>query len=179
MKLSISLSVAIILGFNNTFLSTCSAFTISDSIRHRHHATTVASSLSMTATSASTDAKSTSSSSCTKKLSILTFDLDDTLYPVSTVLDEANAAFARSMKQFGYDGILPEDIVLTGKKIREEMAETDPERSAALTHTEIRRLAIREEMEKIEYQRKLQSCADDWATQVSSLSPLVVQNAKK
>lgn len=133
----------------------------------------------MTATSASTDAKTPSSFACTKKLSILTFDLDDTLYPVSTVLDEANAAFARAMKQFGYDGILPEDIVLTGKKIREEMAETDPERSAALTHTEIRRLAIREEMEEIEYRRKLQRCADDWATQVSSLSPLVVQNAKK
>lgn len=160
-------------------MSTSSAFTISDSILRTHHATTIASSLSMTATSASTDAKSTSSSQCTKKLSILTFDLDDTLYPVSKVLDEANAAFARSMNQFGYDDILPEDIVLTGKKIREEMAETDPERSAALTHTEIRRLAIREEMEKIEYKRKLQSCADDWATQVSSLSPLVVQNAKK
>jgi len=83
------------------------------------------------------------------------------------------------MKQFGYTDIEAEDIVSTGKKIRDEMAKTDPEGSATLTHTEIRRLAIRKEMEKIEYQRKLQSCADDWATQVSSLSPLVVNNAKK
>jgi len=95
------------------------------------------------------------------------------------VLNEANAAFARSMKQFGYDNIEPADIVSTGKKIREDMAQTDPEEAATLTHTEIRRLAIRKEMEAIEYQRKLQSCADDWATQVSSLSPLVVMNAKK
>ena len=83
------------------------------------------------------------------------------------------------MKQFGFEDIVPSDIVETGKRIRSEMAETDPERSACLTHTETRRLAIREEMEKIEYQRKLQACADDWATNVSSLSPLVVQNAKK
>lgn len=132
----------------------------------------------MTATESASDTAD-SPSTKSKTLSALTFDLDDTLYPVSTVLNEANAAFARSMKQFGYDGIEPEDIVSTGRKIRDEMAKTDPEASATLTHTEIRRLAIREEMEKIEYQRKLQSCADDWATQVSSLSPLVVKNAKK
>lgn len=136
------------------------------------------SSVAMTATVPDQDSSSTKPTK-TKKLSIITFDLDDTLYPVATVLSEANAAFARSMKQFGYTDIEPEDIVSTGKKIRDEMAKTDPEGSATLTHTEIRRLAIRKEMEKIEYQRKLQSCADDWATQVSSLSPLVVNNAKK
>lgn len=136
------------------------------------------SSVAMTATVPDQDSSSTKPTK-TKKLSLITFDLDDTLYPVATVLSEANAAFARSMKQFGYTDIEAEDIVSTGKKIRDEMAKTDPEGSATLTHTEIRRLAIRKEMEKIEYQRKLQSCADDWATQVSSLSPLVVNNAKK
>jgi putative hydrolase of the HAD superfamily len=115
----------------------------------------------------------------TKKLSILTFDLDDTLYPISTVIDDANSAFSRCMDQFGFPDIKASQIVDTGRRIRAEMAETDPERSACLTHTETRRLAIREEMEKIQYQRKLQACADDWATTVSSLSPLVVQNAKK
>ena len=114
----------------------------------------------------------------TKKLTLLTFDLDDTLYPVATILDEANSAFARIMKNFGYDNIVPFQIVATAKAIRERMAVTDPEKSACLTHTEIRRLAIREEMEKLVYQRKLEACAEDWATQVSSLSPLVVQNAK-
>ena len=114
-----------------------------------------------------------------KELAFLTFDLDDTLYPVATVINEANGAFARAMTQFGYDGIEPQDIVSTGKAIREAMALTDPAASAALSHTEIRRLAIRKEVETIECARKLQSCADDWATQVSSLSPLVVENAKK
>lgn len=167
MKLSLSLAFV-------TILSTANGFSFAPSRSSR------VTSLSMTATDAATDS-GTQSSPATKpkKLAILTFDLDDTLYPVATVLDEANSAFARAMKNFGYDDIQPEDIVKTGKKIRDDMAEVDPERSAALTHTEIRRLAIREEMEKKEYERKLQSCADDWATQVSSLSPLVVQNAKK
>ena len=82
------------------------------------------------------------------------------------------------MSKYGYDNIEPSQIVSTGKNIRDTMALTDPAESACLTHTEIRRLAIREEMEKIVYQRKLEACAEDWATQVSSLSPLVVQNAK-
>ncbi len=82
------------------------------------------------------------------------------------------------MNKFGFGDIEPSQIVQTGKKIREEMAQDDAEAAACLTHTEIRRLAIREEMEKIVYQRKLEACAEDWATQVSSLSPLVVQNAK-
>ncbi len=113
-----------------------------------------------------------------KKLTLLTFDLDDTLYPIDTILSEANSAFSRIMTRFGFDNIEPPQIRESAKAIRERMALTDPERAAALTHTEIRRLAIREEMEKAVYQKKLQSCADDWATQVSSLSPLVVQNAK-
>lgn len=167
MKLSLSLAFV-------TILSTTNGFSFAPSRSSR------VTSLSMTATDAATDSDTQSSPATKpKKLAILTFDLDDTLYPVATVLDEANSAFARAMKNFGYDDIQPEDIVKTGKKIRDDMAEVDPERSASLTHTEIRRLAIREEMEKKEYERKLQSCADDWATQVSSLSPLVVQNAKK
>lgn len=114
----------------------------------------------------------------TRKLTLLTFDLDDTLYPINTIIDEANVAFARMMATFGYENIEPSQIVETGRSIRERMALTDPKDAACLSHTEIRRLAIREEMEKIVYQKKLEACAEDWATQVSSLSPLVVQNAK-
>jgi len=87
-------------------------------------------------------------------------------------------AFSRIMNKFGFENIEPAQIVQTAKKIREEMAKEDAEKAACLSHTEIRRLAIREEMEKIVYRRKLEACAEDWATQVSSLSPLVVQNAK-
>jgi hypothetical protein len=114
-----------------------------------------------------------------KTLGLITFDLDDTLYPIAPVIEEANRAFARSMESFGYGSIAPQDIVDTGKAIREEIAAVSPDRAAVLTHTEIRQLAIRREMERITLTRKLKACADDWATPVSSLSPIVVQHAKK
>ena len=83
------------------------------------------------------------------------------------------------MARFGYEGLSPLDIVNTGKQIRNEISRVDPDRAKALSHTEIRELAIRREIEKIILERKLQACADDWATQVSSLSPIVVDNAKR
>jgi hypothetical protein len=86
--------------------------------------------------------------------------------------------FVDAMARFGYTGLSPSDIVTTGKQIREEISKEDPIQAKALSHTQIRSLAIRREIEKIILQRKLQACADDWATQVSSLSPLVVANAK-
>lgn len=88
-------------------------------------------------------------------------------------------AFVDAMARFGYTGLSPNDIVTTGKQIREEISKEDPIKAKVLSHTQIRSLAIRREIEKIIVQRKLQACADDWATQVSSLSPLVVANAKK
>jgi len=133
---------------------------------------------SETETKETKEASSTKSKK-TKTLGLLTFDLDDTLYPIAPVVDEANAAFARAMDQFGFSGIKPNDIVETGRKIREEIAARDPIKAATLTHTEIRRLAIRREMERITLERKLQATADDWATPVASLSPVVVKHAKK
>jgi hypothetical protein len=127
-----------------------------------------------------TPASSSKNNHKKKKLGLITFDLDDTLYPIAPVIEEANRAFARSMESFGYgDNIRPQDIVDIGAQIREEIAATDPVTAAVLTHTEIRRLAIRREMERITLARKLKACADDWATPVSSLSPIVVQHAKK
>lgn len=110
-----------------------------------------------------------------KTLGLLTFDLDDSLYPIAPVLEEANKAFARAMEGFGFLGIQPSDIVETSRQIREE----DPKKFVMMTHTEIRKLAIRREMEKVILQRKLQETADDWATPVSDLSPIVVNFAKK
>lgn len=115
-----------------------------------------------------------------KTLGLLTFDLDDTLYPIKPVIDEANAAFARAMKSFGFDDIEPDTIDKVGREIRQRVQEHDgPAAAAVLTHTQIREMAIRQEMEKIILQRKLQSCADDWATPVSALSNIVVSHARK
>jgi hypothetical protein len=57
-----------------------------------------------------------------KRLGLVTFDLDDTLYPIAPVLDEANAAFSAAMSNFGYVDIRPSDIVETGKEIRANLA---------------------------------------------------------
>jgi len=112
-----------------------------------------------------------------KTLGLLTFDLDDSLYPVDVVLDEANAAFANAMHNYGFgDDIEPSDIDRTVREIREELP---PEEGLVLTHTEGRKRAIRRVMEKIILERKLQETADDWATPVSDLSPIVVNFAKK
>lgn len=116
----------------------------------------------------------------TKTLGLLTFDLDDTLYPIQPVINEANAAFARAMESFGFPNIEPEDIDKTARLIREEVAKTEgPAEAAMISHTEIRTMAIRREMEKIILERKLQATADDWATPVSALSNIVVSHAKK
>ena len=47
------------------------------------------------------------------------------------------------------------------------------------THTQVRELAIRREMEKAILARKLQETADDWATPVESLSPIVRKHAEQ
>lgn len=109
-------------------------------------------------------------------MGLLTFDLDDSLYPIDIVIQEANAAFARAMERFGFDGIRPDQIVETARKIREELGDKE---AILLSHTEIRERAIRREMESVILDRKLNETADDWATPRSDLSPIVVNFAKK
>jgi len=112
-----------------------------------------------------------------KTLGLITFDLDDTLYPIKTVVDEANDAFSKAMAQFGYEGIETSDIVKEGRKIRHELP---PEEAAALSHTDVRSLAIRKIMEDITLERKLQAMADsDFASSVENLSKIVVESARK
>eukprot|EP00980_Cylindrotheca_fusiformis_P004848 scaffold1034_cov127-Cylindrotheca_fusiformis.AAC.29 len=113
-----------------------------------------------------------------QELGLLTFDLDDTLYPIGPCVEAANEAFAAAMERYGFEGVSSFDIVETGKMVRNEIAKKDPKKAAALTHTEIRKLAIRREMEKIILERKLEETAKDWATQKSSLSPIVRKHAE-
>ncbi|KAG7352677.1 hypothetical protein IV203_008725 [Nitzschia inconspicua] len=120
----------------------------------------------------------TASSTKVKEIGLLTFDLDDTLYPIAPVVRDANDAFVKAMERYGFDGVNAFDIVNTGMKVREELALTDPEKAAGLTHTEIREMAIRREMERIIFERKLKETADDWATPVEDLSPIVKKHAQ-
>lgn len=180
MKVRVSLTttaIAIAVAVVALLCSAASAFTvIAPQVRTTSTKTTQ---LHADATQASSSNAAKTTPTHKKSLGLITFDLDDTLYPIEAVLAEANTAFAASMESFGYAGIQPKQIVETGILIREEIAATDAARAAVLTHTEIRELAIRREMEKITLQKKLKACADDWATPVSSLSPIVVQHAKK
>ena len=132
--------------------------------------------------SSSTDAEAATTITEEKKqkyLGLLTFDLDDSLYPLEKVINEANEAFVRAMNNYGFTDITPWSIDSTGRRIRKEMAKTDPEGAAVLTHTEIRLLAIREEMERIILDRKLKATAEDWATDVNSLTHIVVKSARQ
>jgi len=116
----------------------------------------------------------------TAKLGLLTFDLDDTLYPISLILNEANLVYARTMANFGYgDDIDRSKIVGMVKLIRKELTESDPEMAITVTHTQIRKMAIRRAMEEVVFERNLEEVAMDWGTEVESLTQTVVDNAKK
>ena len=41
-------------------------------------------------------------------------------------------AFVKAMARFGFTGLKPTDIVTTGRQIREELSQTDPQKAAAL-----------------------------------------------
>mmetsp|Transcript_11213 Transcript_11213/g.23905 ORF Transcript_11213/g.23905 Transcript_11213/m.23905 type:complete len:443 (+) Transcript_11213:85-1413(+) len=141
--------------------------------------------------STSTDETTSSAATATKKkkkLGLITFDLDDTLYPISPVLDEANDAFSTAMSNFGYVDIQPSDIVETGKEIRAQVSETedvdtsasaDPLKPTTVNHKEIRMAAIRKEMEQFILKTKLKQTAEDWATDVGDLTAPVRKSAEK
>merc|ERR1719356_58193 len=117
-----------------------------------------------------------------KKLGLLTFDLDDTLLPIEPVLNEANTAFSQAMSEFGYVGIQPSDIVETGKEIRSSYSKggsSDSLKLATVNHKEIRLAAIRKEMEQYILQTKLRQTAEDWATEVDSLTSPVKKSAER
>ncbi|KAL7533464.1 hypothetical protein ACHAXR_005244 [Thalassiosira sp. AJA248-18] len=137
--------------------------------------------------STSTEENETTSSVSTKKkkkLGLITFDLDDTLYPIEPVLNEANTAFSTAMSNFGYMDIQPSDIVETGKEIRSQVSpdgdeSADPLKPTTVNHKEIRMAAIRKEMEKFILNTKLRQTAEDWATEVDSLTAPVRKSAEK
>lgn len=110
-----------------------------------------------------------------RRLGLLTFDLDDSLYPLAPVIDDANKVFVKVMKDYGFDvGI--NDIVEAGKAMRREAG---PVAGAALSHTEVRLGAIRRELERRMLEKKLKECADDWATEVDSLTGPMRQSAER
>jgi FMN phosphatase YigB (HAD superfamily) len=138
--------------------------------------------LGTSASSAAVDESATSSSSRadgrqkkrTRTLGLLTFDLDDSLYPIAPVLHDANGVFVRAMANYGYN-LEPDAIVESATRIR---AEAGPAAGSAMSHTAVRLLAIRREMERKMVEKKLRECAENWATEVSSLTGPVKKSAE-
>ena len=91
---------------------------------------------------ASADAFSTSSTRPT--LALLTFDLDDTLFPCGPVVAEANEAMIASIVSHGYPSITNEDVLAATKAIRNELRKTD----TPITYTNLRIAAIQSQLER-------------------------------
>ena len=88
------------------------------------------------------------------------------------------------MSNFGYVDIQPSDIVETGKEIRAQVSPIDsdvedPLKPTTVNHKEIRMAAIRKEMEQFILKTKLKQTAEDWATEVDSLTSPVRKSAEK
>ncbi len=71
---------------------------------------------------------------------LITFDLDDTIFPVGPVVADANKALFEHLKGLGCE-TTQEEYLKTAKQIRNELTE-------AITYTELRKRTIRREMEK-------------------------------
>lgn len=153
--------------------SSSSSFAVSSSSSPltRLSASSASASVAESATTAESDVKKKTK----KTLGLLTFDLDDSLYPLEPVIRDANEAFVTIMSNYGYEiGI--NDIVESGKRIREEAG---PVAGTAMSHTRVRLEAIRREMERAMLEKKLKECAEDWATEVESLASPVRSSAER
>jgi len=89
---------------------------------------------------------SSSSEQQPQQLHLLTFDLDDTLFPIQPVLDDANEAMVRAMHRLGYSDVTNEDVVSASKLIRRELREVQSG-GGVMTYTELRKTSIRRVLE--------------------------------
>ncbi len=80
-----------------------------------------------------------------KKLHLLTFDLDDTIFPIGPVVAEANDAMISRLQTFGYTDANNDEIVAASKRIRNELREA----GEALTYTDLRKQSIRREIMRL------------------------------
>ena len=89
----------------------------------------------------------TSSSTSTTSLNadLITFDLDDTIFPVGPVVQDANKALMEHLNKNGYDKITQETLIGSTKFIRNELMQNE---NKAITYTELRKRAICFEMNK-------------------------------
>jgi FMN phosphatase YigB (HAD superfamily) len=82
---------------------------------------------------------SSSSSSSSTTLGLITFDLDDTLFPIAPVVEDANRAMITAMKRLGYVDSCNVAVWKHTTSIRKST-------KIPLTYTELRMKAIRQEL---------------------------------
>ena len=78
-------------------------------------------------------------------LHLLTFDLDDTIFPITPVVSDANVAQLQTLVKFGYTNASNEEIILASKEIRTELREA----GNAITYSDLRKQSIRREIERL------------------------------
>ena len=77
-------------------------------------------------------------------LGLLTFDLDDTLFPIGPVLADANEAMIAAILALGYPSVSNGDVLAATKTIRNELSEM----GTPITYTDLRTKAIQMELER-------------------------------
>lgn len=76
---------------------------------------------------------------------LITFDLDDTIFPVGPVVHDANQALIEHLNINGYHSISQESLIASTKYIRNELLKKE---NKVITYTELRKRAICFEMNR-------------------------------
>ena len=150
--------------YSNAFLNLHHSVKLSSTISHSSSSAAPAflihkesmynwSPISKSVTSRSTST-STSTSTSIKSANLITFDLDDTIFPVGPVVQDANEALITHLTdECGYDTITQESLIASTKKIRTELKNND---NKVITYTELRQRAICEEINQHQRQKQQQ-----------------------
>ncbi|KAL3799118.1 hypothetical protein HJC23_002246 [Cyclotella cryptica] len=79
------------------------------------------------------------------ELHLLTFDLDDTIFPIDPVIRDANSVMIQTLHSLGFHGACNNEIISASKRIRQELKMAGD----AVTYTELRKRSIRREIERL------------------------------
>jgi FMN phosphatase YigB (HAD superfamily) len=85
--------------------------------------------------------EASSSTTTTPRLGFLSFDLDDTLFPTTPVINSANDRMVLKMQNLGFETTVP-DLLQQTREIRSQLEQP-------ITYRALRKLAIRGEMERL------------------------------
>jgi len=87
----------------------------------------------------------TEHNNCNYELHLLTFDLDDTIFPIDPVIHDANSVMIQTLHSLGFHGACNNEIISASKQIRHELRMSGNE----ITYTELRKRSIQREIERL------------------------------